>query len=792
MKKILFGILCLFLVALVPSVSAAVVDCTGITGTDLEVTDITFDPDSAAYEPGISVDVDIEVTNNGASPITLTASDVIEMYVYDNDGNLIDGVSYPMTFALATPLIIADGDSETIEDVPWIVDPSNYFAYNYNDEHNYVFYVRVLDDVPASATQCDVSDGNDVVIDNYPRVRNINSQTATEDSAFTYTAIGTDDDNELGEPVIDMLSFDLDDNSKAKGITIGSSTGIIQWTPRDEHVSPPSHTVIVEVSDGPAGGKDTETFAITVTNANDKPKLPILSDYIVQQDIAISDIILLSDDQATNVDDDLDSGDSISYSLQIIRLPDESTFAKGYYDPIATTKIISGWSGWDPITRTISGWIPDKDDVGELKLRLIATDSQSESATVDFIIDVYPKAMCEDAISPGDYLRDSNVEIEKPDSGDDFGPGDTINIKVTVSNDYAPNDIDVVIKAILYDVETQKKIADVESDDENIDEDGTEPFELELQIPLDSDQDYKGDYVLYIKAYEDGREDEQCFSKAVDVDIDRESHEVIIQSMTITPSTVDAGDKVDVLVRALNIGKKDEEGVKVRLMNADLDIDVTSDARDLGAYDESGNSYVFRFTDVVVSRDAKGKTHDLEAFVVFDEGAKSTSYLDSPSYRTTSDDIVVESEATAMIVVKTAEETAEGILRVPVKVTNTEGKTGLTVGLTNIDWAEDVEDKNIALGKGESTTVYFDLELSDDVDAGTKSFTVQLKSDGAVIDTSAKTLSISEDVVGGGFPWGTVLWIIGDIVLIVVAIFFIKLIFSARKGKGPKVREVKL
>ena len=39
---------------------------------------------------------------------------------------------------------------------------------------------------------------------------------------------------------------------------------------------------------------------------------------------------------------------------------------------------------------------------------------------------------------------------------------------------------------------------------------------------FDNDEDYKGTYILYVKAYEDGKEDEQCLSKFVELDVGRD------------------------------------------------------------------------------------------------------------------------------------------------------------------------------------------------------------------------------------------------------------------------------
>ena len=698
MKKILLGILVLLLVALVPSVSAAEeYKCNAAFSEKLDILDVTFDPD-ASYEPGTSVGLEIEIENTDDTlDITIPVGGII-LFLYDSDDKLLSDYAAGMTL-VTTVITINAGETETIE-ATWNVDQLDYVAYENGGEHNFKLYMQAsgLDDASTPVTHCDISSSYTVVLDNYPELDGITSKTATEDSTFTYTASASDDDNEEDEAPIDTLSFDLDATSKAKGMTIGGSTGIISWTPRNEHVG--LNVVTVRVLDG-VGGVDTRSFTINVANTNDAPSLPALANYAVQEDIAISNIVL---DAATDVDIQV-AGDVVSYSLMVIDAPEESTFAKGYIAEI-TGVVNSGWSGWDPVTRIISGWTPDKEDVGELKLRLTATDLAGLTNTVDFSINVYPKTMCEEGEKPNSQL---SFTIEKPDDSDDFGPGDIITMEVNVEND-AGDDKDYIVKAVLYDIETGKKIEEVESDDENIDEDEDYTFRLEMQIPLDADEDYKGDYVLYVKAYEDGNEEEQCRSDFIELNIGRESHEVIIQSIAISPSTVQAGDEFDVTVSVANIGKKDEEGVMVKLRNDELGIDLTSDAKDLGAYDESGNAYLFKFSGVKIPAGTDAKTYDLEAFVLFEGGSTSTSYLDSPIYKVSGDDLIVEA------------------------------------GGDVVDTTDDV-------------TVTGDA--TDDVDD-------------------------SE-----GFPWGTVLWIIGDIVLIVVAIFFIKLIFSARKRR-PKVKEVKL
>lgn len=532
---------------------------------------------------------------------------------------------------------------------------------------------------------------------------------------------------------------------------------------------------------GDDDGIVSATKSVNIAAVNDAPVFSsTLSDKKTQEEVSFT----LTLPTATDVES------SLTYSLSIVSQPTGSTFTL--------------LNNFDSTNRIIT-WTPAKADVGELKLRWTVTDSGSplpvKVTSQDFTINVYPKTMCE--LGDIGAKISSPITIDNPVDGDEFGPGDKIPIEVTVEND-AADDMDVIVKAVLYDMKTNKKLVEVESDDENINEDEDFTFNLEMQIPLDSDEEYNGNYAIYVKAYEDGNEEEQCYSDMVEIDVGRESREVIVQSMTISPTVIAPDKTVDVILTVLNIGEKDEEGVTVKLRNSDLGIDLTSDARNLGAYDKAGNSYSFRFTKILIPSDADLKAYDLEAFVLFDSGSASTSFIDSPTFKLSNSQLTVGTATTtttkttaSRISVGNAQETTKGTLSVPVVITNTDGKSGLTVGITNADdWAQDVSEKVVSATKGQSETVYFNLKLNDDTEAGKYTATLVMKSNGNVIDSKAFTLDVTDEMAGSSDIFGSVtgskaLWIIGDIVLVVVAIFFIKLIFTGRKRR-PEIKEVRL
>jgi hypothetical protein len=97
------------------------------------------------------------------------------------------------------------------------------------------------------------------------------------------------------------LTFSLD--VAPAGMSIVSATGVIAWTPANEHVGDNAVTVRVEDQ---AGGYDTQSFSIHVTNTNDAPT--ITSTPVT---VGAEGSLYSYDVDAT----DPDTGDSLTYSL---------------------------------------------------------------------------------------------------------------------------------------------------------------------------------------------------------------------------------------------------------------------------------------------------------------------------------------------------------------------------------------------------------------------------------------------------------------------------------------------
>ena len=213
----------------------------------------------------------------------------------------------------------------------------------------------------------------------------------------------------------------------------------------------------------------------------------------------------------------------------------------------------------------------------------------------------------------GYYL---DIDIEDPDENDNFEIGDTIKIKVDVTNN-ADEDKDIVVEAALYNIDEDDEIESEESNDEEVDEGDSETFKLEIEVPDDFEDD---DYLIFVKAYEDGEEETQCNQKVVEIDLEREKRKVIIKEVSINPQIVYSGNNINIFVDLQNIGSNDED-VYLTLENTILEISETSETFELEEFDQDDTSTQIFF--VTVPSDAKAGDYQFIINAWFD--GESTS-----------------------------------------------------------------------------------------------------------------------------------------------------------------------
>ncbi|UCE38603.1 MAG: tandem-95 repeat protein [Thermoplasmata archaeon] len=300
----------------------------GVYSVVVLVSDGNGGTDTQSFE--ISVKNANDAPTITSTPITTATED--ELYVYDVEAQDVD-VGDTLTFSLT-----AFPTGMTIDTTSGLVE---WTPTNAQVGVNSVTVV-VSDENGSTATQqftITVTNVNDP-----PTITSIPITAATEDIQYTYDVDASDIDG-------DFLNYSL--STYPAGMTIDNATGLITWTPSNSQVG--NNNVYIIVSDGKAG-TDTQSFIISVVNANDAPTItstPITT--------AVEDSLYIYDVEAN----DVDSGDTLTYSLTAY--------------PLGMTI--------DSATGMIQ-WTPTNDQIGANGVTALVMDGNGANDTQSFIITV--------------------------------------------------------------------------------------------------------------------------------------------------------------------------------------------------------------------------------------------------------------------------------------------------------------------------------------------------------------------------------------------------------------------
>ncbi|MBK1879382.1 putative Ig domain-containing protein, partial [Pelagicoccus mobilis] len=245
----------------------------------------------------------------------------------------------------------------------------------------------------------------------------------TNDGPFVTTSIediATDEDSpfeldvssNFGDPdFFDALEFSatLSDGSPLpEWLEFDPFTATFTGTPENEDVG--SIEVKVIADDGEASISDT--FTIEVENTNDGPV--VTSDF---SPINTDEDAAFSYDTSSHFSDE-DTGDSLTFSATLTdgsELPD--------------------WISIDPITGELSG-IPENGDVGEISIKITATDESGESTsnTLKLSVENTNDGPVATPIEDQSIDEDSDFNLDAGAYFSDEDLGDTLSYSATLSN----------------------------------------------------------------------------------------------------------------------------------------------------------------------------------------------------------------------------------------------------------------------------------------------------------------------------------------------------------------------
>ncbi|WP_279488625.1 putative Ig domain-containing protein [Aeromonas veronii] len=194
-----------------------------------------------------------------------------------------------------------------------------------------------------------------------PVTSGIANQSVSEDGVFNFTLpANTFTDNDPGDSLV--LSATLADGSALPSwLSFNPATGTFSGTPANGDVG--NINIRVTATDN-SNALVSSTFVLTVVNTNDAPTAGSIANQSVNEDAALSFTL------PANTFADVDVGDSLTLS---------ATLADG--------SALPGWLSFNPATGTFSG-TPTNGDVGNINIRVTATDSSNALVSSTFVLTV--------------------------------------------------------------------------------------------------------------------------------------------------------------------------------------------------------------------------------------------------------------------------------------------------------------------------------------------------------------------------------------------------------------------
>lgn len=409
-----------------------------------------------------------------------------------------------------------------------------------------------------------------------------------------------------------------------------------------------------------------------------------------------------------------------------------------------------------------------------------ATASVSYTITEDF---------CDNGNVNTSRLDITNVEDQSSNEWE-WKPLDNVEIEVEVENNIGDDDeTDFVVEFALYDTVDDDYVEldgeDILEQDISIDDDDSQTVTFEFQVPIDV-EDSDGRYVVFVKAYVDGDEDQYCNSgSAVHLDtsadaikINKDDNEVTLGEIS-APEMVKAGDVVTISARAFNIGNSDQDKVYVLLSNARLALDMESPSFGL----DSGDSDLVEFS-FVVPYTAENGAYALKLTTFYKYKKSSDSYSDHLSASDIKMTVAGGTNATVKPVASEISATLDSEARAgdTMEITTTIKNLGSNQSTFVVDvkgydsWAtlNSISDRMLTLNAGESKDVTISFDVNKDA-SGEQTFTIESKS-GTKIDSKTVAVEIAKgsmlSSLTESFKNKTVLWIIGAINLVLIILIF--------------------
>ncbi len=235
------------------------------------------------------------------------------------------------------------------------------------------------------------------------------------------------------------------------------------------------------------------------------------------------------------------------------------------YNATLSPTTINGLAIDGSSTVTLNLAIPEDEATDNHKIGNIKLINNNVNTTIPVYLNPDSALIIEELEISVDGNKD---EYEDEDTIDDEAkPGDTIKFELNIENLLENSEMhDVIVEIEIEDIDDGDDI-DTESDEEDINEEDDQKFKLELEVPRLVDEN-----TFEVLIHVEGEDDDNNIHEInwiVYLEVEKESHEIILDRASISPSTISCSKSSTVEVKIINVGGSDEN-VEVIVSNSEL------------------------------------------------------------------------------------------------------------------------------------------------------------------------------------------------------------------------------
>ena len=223
--------------------------------------------------------------------------------------------------------------------------------------------------------------------------------------------------------------------------------------------------------------------------------------------------------------------------------------------------------------------------------------------------------------------RTSNNLNEGDTIREEAKPGDSLEVRVTMKNNYTSSDNmrieDITVKATVESIDDGDDLEE-ESSSFSLSSGSTKKITLKFKVPLEVDENT---YDILIEADGSDRNGtSQDAQMTIRLDVNKQTHDIKITKLDVTPAEIACSRKnIKLNLGILNIGTEDEEIVNLEMSNSDLGMDIRDQVIDMIAEANSEESRYLKTYTFSVPNSVEAGTYPIELSILYNDDRKRTT-----------------------------------------------------------------------------------------------------------------------------------------------------------------------